>query len=67
MPWITHSDPAVPREIAAECGTFFPGMGGYCRVCGCTLYYPADILAGEDEECRDLWPARVARYINLNK
>jgi hypothetical protein len=56
------SDPALPREIAAHCGSFYPGIGGHCRVCGCTLYYKSDIEASECAGCYG-WGVRIARYM----
>lgn len=63
MPYLSLSDPALPREMA-EHG--FPGTAGYCTVCGCTLYYVSDIRAGECAGCYG-WGARVARHQNLKK
>jgi hypothetical protein len=52
--------PALPPEMAAY---GFPGAGGYCHVCGCTLYFPQDVRSGECRSCAVDWVTTSVIYL----
>ena len=66
MTFVCFSDPALPRKIAAHCGSFYPGLGGHCRVCGKVLHHKSDIGEAECAGCYG-WGARIARYLKAKK